>query len=62
VGTRNGIGNQEDKKDLEISGENGIVQDGLERCGGRHMPPEGQKAKKESNEILSKSTTNVRKL
>lgn len=46
--TRNGIGNQEDKEDLGRSGENSLGQEGLVRCGCRHMLSGGQKVKKKN--------------
>jgi hypothetical protein len=45
---QNGIGHQEDKEDLERSGENGLGQEDLERCGHRPMPPGGQNVKKKN--------------
>jgi hypothetical protein len=41
--TQDVIGDQEDKDDLERSEENGLEQEGLERCGCRPMPSGGQK-------------------
>jgi hypothetical protein len=59
--TRNGIGDQEDKEDLERSGEKVLGQEGLERCGCRPMPPGGQKLKKETQDLWmnNKITGNV---
>jgi hypothetical protein len=45
---RNGIGDQEDKEDLERSRENSLGQEGLERCGSSPMPPGGEKVKKQT--------------
>jgi hypothetical protein len=44
--TRNGIGDQDDKEDLEKSAENHLGQESLERYGCGLMPIEGQKVKK----------------
>jgi hypothetical protein len=44
--TRNEIGDQKDMEDLETSGEKGLGQEGLERCGDTPVPSWGQKVKK----------------
>jgi hypothetical protein len=43
---------QEDKADLERLGENGLGQEGLERCDCGLMPPGGQKVKKNITSVL----------
>jgi hypothetical protein len=51
--SRDGIGDQEDKEDLERSGENSLGQESLKQCDCGPMPPGGQRGEEDKNCSLS---------